>query len=140
MSVGNSPVELGTPLLFQSRGRQRMLAGLAHFGPLRVRDATDMAGLYEPTREQLANDAIDMTVRFGDARVQLVALNLGFPAIDELRRLILAVEPEPPGQSRLIVPGDLVVPGREIEPTDPATYSGRGGRPRRSSLSPLEVA
>jgi hypothetical protein len=102
-----------------------MLAGLAHFGTLRVRDATDMAGLYEPTREQLANfDAIGMTVRFGDARVQLVALNPGFPAIDELRRLILAVEPEPPGQPRLVVPRDLVVRGREIGPHGPRDLFG----------------
>lgn len=137
MSIGPMAPSADAPLLFQSRGRQRILAGLAHYGPLRLRDATEMAHMREPSREQLGNfDRIGATVRFGNDRVQVIAFNRTFPGLQELRRLILAVEPTRPPEPRLPLPRDLAVPACEVHAHGPRDLFG----PWRQTAALLTVA
>jgi len=96
-----------------------------------------MAGLHEPRRAQLANfEHIGATVRFGNDRVQVIAFNPAFPGLDELRRLILAVEPTRPPEPRLPLPRDLVVPAREVDAHGPRDLFG----PWRQTAVLLTVA
>jgi len=95
-----------------------MLAGLAHHGPMRLRDMTNLAGGHEPQPTQLQHFvASGLVVRFGTERTTMMALNPAFPAVEELVALIRDVEPEPP-HPRLPLLRDFVVPSPVVNPEE----------------------